>query len=112
MKFHTFIFKNKIMFIHHVFFWLENPKSEKDQRDLVNGLHKLRTVPGLIQSHIGVPAPANREVIDSSYNISWLTVFATQEEEAVYQQHPVHLEFIENCKHLWKRVLVYDSLNA
>jgi hypothetical protein len=100
------------MFVHHVFFWLKNPNSEKDHQDLVRGLHKLRTVPGLIQSHIGVPAPANRDVIDSSYSVSWLTVFVKQEDEVVYQEHPIHTEFIEKCGHLWKRVLVYDSLNA
>jgi hypothetical protein len=100
------------MFVHHVFFWLENPENEADKAALVNGLQVLRTVPGLLQSHIGAPAPADRDVIDSSYSISWLTVFAAQEDEVIYQNHPIHLAFVNNCKHLWKRVLVYDSINA
>jgi Stress responsive A/B Barrel Domain len=100
------------MFVHHVFFWLKNPKSEIDLSDLVAGLHKLSTVPILIQSHIGVPAPANRDVIDSSYSVSWLTIFEKQEDEMVYQDHPIHTDFVEKCAHLWSRVLVYDSLDA
>jgi hypothetical protein len=39
--------------------------------------------------HIGVPAATNRDVIDSSYSVSWMLVFDNLEDEEVYQNHPV-----------------------
>jgi hypothetical protein len=100
------------MFVHHVFFWLNHPESAADQAALVAGLKKLAAVPIILQSHIGVPALANRDVIDSTYSVSWLTVFNEQSDEIVYQDHPIHIDFVNECKHLWTRVLVYDSLDA
>jgi Stress responsive A/B Barrel Domain len=100
------------MFVHHVFFWLKNPENAADQAALVAGLKKLAAVPILLQSHIGVPAPANRDVIDNTYSVSWLTIFNEQADEEVYQDHPIHVDFVNECKHLWKRVLVFDSLDA
>jgi hypothetical protein len=29
--------------------------------------------------------------------------------QKVYQDHPIHMEFVKNCAHLWKKVLVYDA---
>jgi hypothetical protein len=31
--------------------------------------------------------------------------------QANYQQHPLHLEFVKNCSHLWAKVVVYDAMN-
>jgi Stress responsive A/B Barrel Domain len=95
------------MFVHHVFFWL---KPEASTDELIAGLKTLTDVEGLVDWHIGIPADTNREVIDRSYSVSWLTMFESAADEAVYQTHPVHLAFVDNCKHLWERVLVYDSV--
>lgn len=100
------------MFLHHVFFWLNDPQSEADRDELIMGLQSLRAVPGILQAHIGVPANTHRSVIDRSYSVSWLLIFADAEDEAVYQDHPIHHAFVNKCKHLWKEVKVYDSINA
>jgi Stress responsive A/B Barrel Domain len=97
------------MFVHHVYFWLKNPESAQDLTALIDGLKVLATVPGLSHYHIGTPADTNRPVIDRSYAVSWLTIFPTAADEQVYQTHPVHLAFIEQCNHLWERVVVYDT---
>jgi hypothetical protein len=97
-------------FIHHVYFWLKNPNDAADKAALLAGLEKLSTVETIHQYFIGAPAPTDRPVIDSSYSVSWLLIFATAEDEAIYQTHPLHLEFIDSCKHLWERVVVYDSI--
>lgn len=73
------------------------------------GLQQLSVVPQIRTFHIGRPAPTNRSVIDASYSVSWLNIFDTAEDEAVYQQHPLHLAFVAECAHLWERVVVYDS---
>ncbi|MCG7857092.1 Dabb family protein [Flavihumibacter sp.] len=97
-------------FIHHVYFWLKNPDSADDKKKLLEGLKKLSSVKTIAMSHIGVPAPTNREVIDRSYAVSWLLVFDNDEDQASYQTDPVHLKFIEDCSMLWEKVIVYDSV--
>ena len=99
-------------FIHHVYFWLHNPESEADKKNLVEGLKKLSKVSTIKSFHIGLPAATRREVIDSSYSISWLLYFDNAADQDSYQTDPVHLKFVDECKHLWKKVVVYDTVNA
>lgn len=100
------------MFVHHVLFWLKNPTSEADQKALIAGLEELSKLDLIRQAHIGVPAANDRPVIDRTYAISWLNIFDSAEDEKIYQTHPMHLKFIADCKHLWERVIIYDSENA
>lgn len=100
------------IFIHHVYFWLHNPGSQADKQALLEGLQKLSTCKTIQQFHIGMPADTNRDVIDFSYSFSWCLFFANKEDEELYQVDPIHLNFIKECSHLWKKVLVYDSVDA
>jgi Stress responsive A/B Barrel Domain len=104
--------KKKTMFIHHVFFWLKNPDSSTDRDKLVQGLTKLSKVKTIRHFHIGKPADTNREVIERGYAVSWLLQFDNDADQASYQSDPVHLQFIEECSHLWSKVIVYDSVNV
>ena len=99
------------LFIHHVYFWLNNPESSEDRDQLIEGLKKLTKVESIKTFHIGKPADTNRSVIDTSYSLSWLLTFDTKENEASYQTDPIHLKFVEECKHLWKKVVVYDTID-
>ena len=98
-------------FIHHVFFWLKNPGNKEDQLQLIEGLKKLSKVPEIQDFNIGIAANTNRDVIDSSYSVSWLLLFKNPEDQEVYQTHPIHLNFISECSHLWKKVIIYDTIN-
>ena len=100
----------KNAFIHHVYFWLNNTASTADLDKLIAGLKKLSAVKTIQQFHIGVPANTNRAVIENTYAVSWLNVFLSAEDQDVYQTHPLHLKFIEECSHLWSKVKVYDSI--
>lgn len=97
-------------FIHHVYFWLKHPESKEDLQKLIAGLEALSAVPEIKFFHIGTPAATDREVIDNTYAVSWLNVFASAHDQDVYQTHPLHLKFIEDCSHLWSKVKVYDSI--
>lgn len=99
--------------IHHVFFWLKNPGSSEDLKALLDGLETLKQIETVRQIFIGVPAPTEqRNVIDSSYSASELIFFDDLEGEQVYQSHPVHVDFINNCSHLWSKVVVYDTVDV
>jgi hypothetical protein len=100
----------KNMFIHHVYFWLKNPSSQQDKQKLKEGLEKLSSVSTIKMFHIGQPANTNRDVIDTSYSVSWMLMFENNEDQDSYQVDPIHLNFVEECKHLWSKVIVYDSV--
>ncbi|WP_255474029.1 Dabb family protein [Pontibacter qinzhouensis] len=100
------------MFVHHVYFWLKNPDSAADKAKLIEGLNTLKGIKQIKMAHIGVPANTNRSVIERGYAVSWLLFFDNQQEQDVYQEHPVHLKFVENYSQLWEKVIVYDSVDA
>ena len=99
------------IFIHHVFFWLNNPDSKEDLADLIDGLKKLSSASSIYQCHIGKHAGTNREVIDASYSVSWCLIFKTKEDQDAYQLDLIHLNFVKECSHLWKKVVVYDTID-
>jgi len=101
----------KQIFIHHVYFWLKNRGSVADCEQLVGGLKKLSKATTIKDFHIGKPANTNRDVIDSSYAVSWMLIFANDADQAAYQTDPIHLKFIEECGHLWSKVIVYDAVD-
>lgn len=104
--------KTKEVFVHHVYFYLKNPKNAADTAKLIEGLTTLSKIKEIQFVHIGTPASTNRSVIEKGYDVSWLLFFKNLMEEEIYQTHPVHLKFIEDYSHLWEKVIVYDSVNA
>lgn len=104
--------REKNIFIHHVYFWLKNPDSAEDLAKLLEGLEKLSAVKTIRSLHIGKPASTRREVIDSSYSVSWMLTFKNAADQDSYQVDPIHLDFVKNYAHLWNKVVVYDSVDA
>jgi hypothetical protein len=101
--------KEKKQLAHHVFFWLKNPDSSADRDKLIEGLKTLKKIETIRKLHIGVPASTEkRDVVDNSYQVSELMFFDNVEGQNVYQVHPIHKKFIEDCSHLWSKVVVYD----
>jgi hypothetical protein len=95
--------------IHHVFFWLNNPDSESDKQQLMEGLNTLGSIDEVNVLVVGTPASTiEREVVDNSFDVSELMIFESVEAQDAYQVHPIHTEFVENYSHLWERVVVYD----
>jgi hypothetical protein len=102
--------QEKKQLVHHVFFWLKNPNSKEDRNKLIEGLKTLMKIEQLRLGKIGLPAATEkRPVMDDSYSVSWLNFFDDINGQNQYQEHPIHLKFVEECKHLWEKVLVYDS---
>lgn len=99
--------------IHHVFFWLKEPKNEAHKKQLVKALTDLLKVETIRMSHIGFPAGTeSRDVVDHSYSVSYMTIFDNQAGQDAYQIHPLHLKFVEENSHLWSKVVVYDSVDV
>ncbi len=105
--------QQKSMLHHHVFFWLKNPKSVSDRDKLVAGIRTLQKIETIRALYIGVPASTEkREVVDNSFSVSELIFFEDVEGQNIYQEHPIHKKFVEECSSLWAKVIVYDSINV
>jgi hypothetical protein len=103
---------SKKQLAHHVFFWLKDPDSREDLNDLLAGLRTLEKIESVRRIHIGVPASTEkRDVVDSSYSASELIFFDDVAGQDAYQVHPIHKTFVEQCSHLWQKVIVYDSVD-
>jgi hypothetical protein len=96
-------------FVHHVYFWFKKPVLKKDRERFEEALKKLATVDTIVEIHLGVPATTKGDVVDRSYTYSLLTTFKSKKDHDIYQTHPTHLKFIEDCSDLWENVVVYDS---
>lgn len=104
--------ETKKMVVHHVFFWLKNPSSKEDLQKLLAGLQTLKNIETVRKIHIGVTASTEqRAVVDASFSASELLFFDDLDGQKVYQDHPIHLEFIKNCSALWEKVIVYNSVD-
>jgi len=103
---------DKNTFIHHVYFWLKNPGNNNDLLALIEGLKKLSSVKTIKSFHIGKPAGTSRDVIDTTYSVSWLLLFDNKEDQDSYQVDPIHLKFVDECSHLWEKVVVYDAVSV
>lgn len=99
--------------VHTVYFWLKNPDSVADRDALIAGLKTLKQVPQVKSLHVGVPANTEkRDVVDNSFSVFELMFFDDLAGQSTYQQHPIHLAFVQNCSHLWDKVVVHDSLTV
>jgi hypothetical protein len=97
--------KTKYPVVHHVFFWLKN--------QLAAGVKTLSKIETVKELHVGIVASTEkRDVVDNSWAVSELMFFSDLAGQATYQTHPLHLEFIKTCSHLWEKVVVYDAIEA
>ena len=96
--------------VHHVFFWLKNPDSREDLEKLLKGLRTLAAIESVRGVHFGVPASTEkRDVVDNSYSASEILFFDDTAGQKIYQDHPIHQQFVADCSHLWEKVVVYDA---
>ena len=101
----------KNVFVHHVFFWLKDPQNAEARKNFESGITELVKVPLIQKSHIGMPVESPREVVDDSFTYSYMAFFKSKEDQDAYQTHPIHLKFVEDCQHLWEKVIVYDAMD-
>lgn len=98
---------------HHVFFWLKNPDSIPDREQLIAGIKTLAAIETVGELHVGVVADTEkRDVVENSWQVSELMFFADVAAQNIYQEHPIHQDFIRNYSHLWSKVQVYDAVNV
>jgi hypothetical protein len=97
--------------VHTVFFWLEDDVSAADQQAFEKDLaHLAASNENVLNFHIGYPAGTDRSVVDGSYDVGYVATFASKAGQDLYQVDPLHTEFVEAHKAIWKKVIVYDTV--
>ena len=97
------------MFVHVVYFWTKEGTPDLAKQQLVEDCRKyLGDIPTVRHLWTGRPAMTPRDVVDNSYDVGLCVVLDDSAGHDVYQEHPLHKEFIARNKPNWKRVQVYD----
>lgn len=101
------------MFVHHVFFWLKENLTQEEIKQFEEGVKSLLTIESVKFGDVGKPAATDRPIIERSYSYSLLTAFENKEDHDAYQPpNEIHKKFVNECSHLWQKVLIYDSETA
>ena len=97
-------------FAHTVYFWFKNPDNQTDRAKFETSLKTfLKNSKYAKTNFIGTAPKATRGVVDGSFTYSLIVTFESAEAQEGYQKEEAHLIFIEECKDLWEKVIVYDS---
>ncbi len=103
--------ESKNGFLHMVYFWAAEGKEAEAGKKISGGCDTyLRGIPDVVRLDVGFPAGTDRSVVDNSYAVGLLVLFADSAAHEIYQEHPDHLRFIAECSPYWSRVQVYDTL--
>ena len=98
-------------YAHVVYFWFNNPNNEEDKAFFEASLKKFLNSSKYAKTNfIGAPPAATRDVVDDSYTYNIILTFESPAAQEAYQNEDVHLQFIAESKHLWKKVVVYDAI--
>lgn len=98
------------MIIHCVYFWLKADLTADQRAEFQRGVGMLADIDAASAVWIGGPAETpQRPVVDASYDTALICMFPDVAAHDAYQDHPIHHAFIEQCRHLWERVQIYDS---
>ena len=97
-------------FGHMVYFTLRDASAEA-QRKLVEACRTyLADHPGTLYFSAGTLADTDRPVNDREFHVALNLVFADRAAHDAYQSAPRHQQFIDENKHNWARVRVFDSV--
>ncbi len=97
------------MLSHVVIFWTKPGVVDAAEKLLAGVKEYLAPIPGVSVLHAGKMVPSERPVVEQSYQVGLYVQVEDKAAEIRYQQHPLHLAFIEKClKDNYERVLVYD----
>ncbi|MFW5841325.1 MAG: Dabb family protein, partial [Planctomycetota bacterium] len=96
------------MLIHSVYFWLKNDVTDRKKDAFVDGLKSLAGISTVDRLHIGTAASTEqRPVVDNSFDYALIIELADPAAQEIYQGDPIHLQFAEDFKDLWTKVLVH-----
>lgn len=98
-------------YVHEVFFWFHQPDNLEDRAHFETSLKKFLSASQYAKTNfIGAAPKATRDVVDDTFTYNLTLTFESAAAQEAYQKEPAHLVFVAECKHLWKKVVVYDAI--
>tara|TARA_B100000242_G_C42592952_1_gene280391 strand:+ start:200 stop:499 length:300 start_codon:yes stop_codon:yes gene_type:complete len=98
------------MLVHTVFFWLKADLSNALKEKFAKNIKTLGDIFSVESFHLGTPAPTpKRPVVEDSYDYAITVILKDMDAHNEYQADPIHLAFVDKCKDLWERVVIYDA---
>ena len=97
-------------FVHNVYFWVHHSITDAERIAFHEGVQKLARCKTVLNGFMGPPAGTLRDVVDNTYDYALVLFFRNKKDHDTYQEDPDHHAFIDQFKHLWQRVQVYDHL--
>lgn len=99
------------MLAHNVYFTLKD-RSEANKATLIAACKKyLAKHPGVVFFACGdLAEELDRPVNVRDFDVALHVVFDTMANHDLYQDAPLHLQFIEENRELWDTVRVFDSV--
>lgn len=97
--------------LHSVFFYFKEdcqPEIIQSQKEaIINNLGKIEEVWDV---RAGAPVGIQRDVVDNEYGMSLHLMTENLQTLSNYQQHPLHVAFINDFKPNWQKIKVFDTL--
>jgi hypothetical protein len=97
--------------IHNVYFWLKKDLTPEQKHTFETELAHILEIDYLEHAFIGKPAQTQkRSVTDNTFDYSLMLHFKNMADHDYYQREcPKHMRFVDTCRTLWEKVIVYDS---
>jgi hypothetical protein len=98
--------------VHAVFFTMKPDAPAGAAASLVaDGYQLLARIPTVRRIESGLRDPRfDREYNDQEFTVGLVVYFDDKEGHDVYQDHPLHIEYVEKHKANWAGVRVYDFM--
>jgi hypothetical protein len=97
------------MLVHLVYIWLKPDNKQIAREQFLNDCDAiLKKIPSVRHLWCGRMIPSTRDVVDSSYDVGVCVIYDDQAGHDLYQEHPLHKEFLARNKPNFERIRVYD----
>jgi hypothetical protein len=95
---------------HNVYIWLHDAAPADTVQTVANAARTLLTeITGVQNLVVAAPAGSPHPLVDGSYALVLLMEFPDAAALDAYDSHPDHVRFVDEYKHLFSRLEVYNS---
>ncbi|MEM9158627.1 MAG: Dabb family protein [Verrucomicrobiota bacterium] len=98
------------MLVHTVYFYFKESVSEEQIAANIEGARELGKIETVKEMYVGTQADVTiRPVSVTGWKFSITVLLANVPDHDIYQDHPIHLDYIAKYKDLWEKVTVFDA---
>jgi len=97
---------------HMVLVWLKEPGNQAMRNQFVAASRSLNDLPGIVNRHVGIVLPSDRNVVDDSFDVAVTVTLRDKAAFDAYMNNPKHKRVVaEKLKPLVGKIIVYDMVS-